>query len=94
MLRAEYDLKVDLEKVKKEWIGYYKLKEWEHIIRTYKDPDGSVEKIVSWVLEEIIVEFNWNDRLFVKRMKISWYDDIFSPKKFKRFYSPIKIDKK
>jgi len=91
---SDLDLYKNTQKIRKDWLGYYRFKEWEHVIRTYKTPNWSVKRTVSWVIKEILVEFNWNDRFFVKRMKISWYDDeVFSPKKFKKFYPPIKIDK-
>jgi len=83
---AEKDLAKDLEKVKSMWVGYYKLKEWEYIIRAFKTPSWKIDRVVSWVLEEILVEFNWNDRQFVKRIKVEGYDEVFSVKKFHRFY--------
>ena len=83
------DLEKDKKAVKQMWVWYYKLKEWEHIIRVFKNPDWSIKKVVSGILEEIIVNFNGNDRLFRKEIKVNW--EIYSGKKFKRFYSPVKM---
>jgi len=88
-MSPEKDLKNFEKKTKQRWIWYYKLKEWEHIIRVFKNPDWSIKKVVSGILKEIIVNFNGNDRFFIKEIKVNW--EVYSVKKFKRFYSPVKI---
>ncbi len=39
---------------------------------------------ISWELLEILVDFDWNQKWFTKRIKISWYEEEFNPKKFKK----------
>jgi hypothetical protein len=86
-MSLEKDLSTFELEAKKKWLWYYNLKEWEEIYRLYKKPNWEIEKIVKGVLEEIIITFNWNDRLFNKRVKVKWYEEEFSIKKFKRFYN-------
>jgi len=82
------DLEKIKEKIKSEWVWYHRLKEWDCVIRTFKETDGTVNRVVSWILDEIIINFNWNDRQFVKQIKVNW--KIYSVKKFKKFYYIVK----
>lgn len=87
-MSLEKDLGKYEEKIKREWVWYHRLKEWDHVIRAFKKTDGTINRVVSWVLEEIIINFNGNYRQFVKQIKVNW--KIYSVKKFKKFYSLVK----
>lgn len=84
---AKEDLQKHTNFIKEQWVKWYRaklLKEWDVIERKIKNSSWEVVETISWELLEILVDFDWNQKWFTKRIKISWYDEEFNPKKFKK----------
>ena len=87
-MSAEQDLQNRTNFLQQEWIKWYNaqlLKEWDIVERKFKNSEWKVVRVVSWELLEIFVDFNWNQKWFIKCIKIEWYEDeLFNPKKFRK----------
>jgi len=84
-------VKEDLQKytnfIKEQWVKWHwakLLKEWDIVERKVKNSFWEVLEIISWELLEILVDFNWNQKWFTKRIKVSGYEEEFNPKKFRK----------